>query len=51
MAARGSLLLVTHGVEGRPGVALAHADALRAREPAATSASPASRASPVSTRP
>jgi len=34
MAARGSLLLVTHGVEGRPGVALAHADALRAREPA-----------------
>jgi hypothetical protein len=31
----GSLLLVTHGVEGRPGVALAHAEALRARAPVA----------------
>jgi sirohydrochlorin cobaltochelatase len=34
-ASGGSLLLVTHGIEGRPGVALAHAEALRAREPAA----------------
>jgi sirohydrochlorin ferrochelatase len=32
-AAEGSLLLVTHGVEGRPGVAAMHAEALRARKP------------------
>ena len=30
-AATGSLLLVTHGVEGRPGVAAVHAASLRAR--------------------
>lgn len=30
-AGAGSLLLVTHGVEGRPGVAAVHAEALRAR--------------------
>ena len=34
-AAKGSLLLVTHGIEGRPGVATAHAEALRARGVAA----------------
>jgi sirohydrochlorin ferrochelatase len=30
-AAGGSLLLVTHGIEGRPGVAAVHAEALRAQ--------------------
>jgi sirohydrochlorin ferrochelatase len=34
-AGRGSLLLVTHGIEGRPGVAAAHARTLRARGVAA----------------